>query len=54
MGTRKEAETLARQLRKENKTMAVNVKEITRNNWGIRFSPKGTRDKYDYRKTGGY
>ena len=46
MATKKVATVEARKLRKDNPTLTVNVKEITPENWGVRFSPKGTRDKY--------
>lgn len=46
MSTKREATVEARRLRKNNPTLTVNVKEITVGNWGVRFSPKGTRDKY--------
>jgi hypothetical protein len=30
--------------------MTVNVKRITKTSWGVRFSPKGKRDKFDFGK----
>lgn len=36
----------ARRLRKEYPKLTVNVKEITRGSWGIRFSAKGKRDTF--------
>ncbi len=51
---KKDAENEARILRKKYPNKTVNVKEITKGNWGCRFSPKGTRDKYDYRIRNGY
>jgi len=48
MATKKTASAEARQLRKKYKDKTVNVKEITKGNYGVRFSPKGKRDKYKY------
>lgn len=39
-------QTEARRLRKKYPKLTVNVKEITRGNWGIRFSAKGKRDTF--------
>ena len=49
---KKAAQREAAQLRRSlsripgQKDLTVNVKEITPGNWGVRFSPKGTRDKF--------
>lgn len=48
MSTKKQAQAEARRLRKKYPNKTVNVKEITKGNWGVRFSPKGKRDKYRY------
>jgi len=43
----REAANLRRSLKKvHGDKLTVNVKEITPGNWGVRFSPKGTRDKF--------
>jgi len=54
MTSKREAQKQARQLRyqltkSKLKKLTVNVKQISKGNWGIRFSPKGTRDKFNYR-----
>jgi hypothetical protein len=46
MPTKKEAQKEARVLRKTHKNLTVNTKEISKGNFGNRFSPKGKRDKY--------
>jgi len=46
MATKKTAQAEARKLRKQYPRKTVNVKEITKGNWGCRFSPKGIRDKF--------
>ena len=50
MATKKATQKEARSLRKKYPNKTVNVVQITRGNWGIRFSPKGKRDKYDSRR----
>jgi hypothetical protein len=51
MATKKEAQKEARGLRKRyGRTRTVNVVQVSKVNWGCRFSSKGTRDKFDYRK----
>ena len=49
--SKKEAQRTARGLRKQFPNLTVNVKRITRRSWGVRFSPKGKRDKFDYKET---
>ena len=46
MATKKAAQAEARRLRKENPNKTVNVREITKGNWGVRLSPKGERDTW--------
>ena len=47
MASKKEAEKEARELRKKyGKTKTLNVVEITKGNWGVRFSAKGKRDRF--------
>lgn len=46
MASKKTAQKEARELRKKYPHKTVNVKEITKGNWGCRFSPKGKRDSY--------
>ena len=47
------AQATARKLRKKHPNKTVNVVEITKGNWGCRFSPKGKRDtKYNRKPTG--
>ena len=57
MTKRKEAKRRAAKFRRENpkitKTRTINVVEISKGNWGMRFSDKGTRDK-KFGKTGKY
>jgi hypothetical protein len=50
MPTKKHIQLEARQLRKRYPNKTVNVVEVSKGNWGCRFSPKGTRDKFDYRR----
>lgn len=54
---RKEAQRQAAKFRRENPKLAkrrtVNVVEVSKGSWGIRFSDKGTRDK-KFGKTGKY
>lgn len=50
MTSKKDAQRQARDLRKRVKNKTVNVKEISTGNWGVRLSPKGKRDKFDYKK----
>ena len=52
MATKKAAQKEARELRKEHPNLTVNVKEISKGNWGCRFSPKGKRDKYIFKGYG--
>lgn len=53
MTSKKEAQGQARRLRKELKEMSkmktVNVKEVSKGNWGVRLSEKGKRDKFNHR-----
>ena len=49
MATKKVAQAEARRLRRKYPKKTVNVVEITKGNWGVRFSPKGKRDTFDYR-----
>ena len=44
MASKKSAQAEARRLRKKYPKKTVNVVEITKGNWGCRFSPKGKRD----------
>lgn len=57
MAKKKEAQRQASQFRRENPKVAkrrtINVVEISKGNWGMRFSDKGTRDK-KFGKTGKY
>jgi len=50
MATKKAAQAEARRLRKKYPNKTVNVKEISKGNWGTRFSPKKKRDMFNYRK----
>lgn len=57
MTSKREAQRQARKLRRKirrgkmpNRT--VNVVEVSSRNWGVRFSPKGKRDTFDYRPSG--
>ncbi len=50
MASKREAQAEARRLRKKYPNKTVNVKQISRGNWGIRFSPKGKRDTFNYRR----
>jgi len=50
MASKRATQAEARKLRKKYPNKTVNVVEITKSNWGIRFSPKGKRDTYDYRR----
>lgn len=54
MASKKAAQAEARKLRKKYPNRTVNVKQITKGNWGCRFSSKGKRDTYNYKKRGGY
>jgi hypothetical protein len=46
MSSKKVAQKEARELRKKYPNKTVNVKEITKGNWGVRFSLKNKRDKF--------
>ena len=46
MATKKVAQAEARRLRRKYPSKTVNVKEISKGNWGCRFSPKVKRDVY--------
>ena len=46
MTTKRAAQSQARKLRKTYKSKTVNVRQITQGNWGVRFSPKGKRDRF--------
>ena len=46
MASKKLTQAEARKLRKRYPNKTVNVVEITKGNWGVRFSPKGKRDTY--------
>jgi hypothetical protein len=48
MPSKKHIQAEARQLRKRYPNKTVNVIEVSKGNWGCRFSPKGTRDRFDY------
>lgn len=50
MATKKQAQATARKLRRQYPDMTVNVKEIAKDVWGVRFSKKGERDRFDWRK----
>jgi len=51
LSSRQIAQREAKKLRRVyGNTHTVNVKRITKTSWGVRFSPKGKRDKFDYRK----
>ena len=49
MASKKAAQAEARKLRKLFPNATVNVKEITKGNWGCRFSSKGKRDILSYK-----
>jgi hypothetical protein len=46
MANKKAAQKEARELRKKYPHKTVNVKEISKGNYGCRFSTKGERDKF--------
>ena len=48
MANKKSAQAEAHQLRRKYPNKTVNVVEITKGNWGTRFSPKGKRDTYKF------
>ena len=50
MASKKEAQSQARRLRKKYPNKTTNVVEISRGNWGVRFSKKGTRDTFNFNK----
>lgn len=51
LSSRQIAQREAKKLRRVyGDTHTVNVKRITKTAWGVRFSPKGKRDKFDFRK----
>jgi hypothetical protein len=50
MATKKAAQTEARTLREKYPKKTVNVKQVSKGNWGCRFSEKGKRDKFDYKR----
>ncbi len=52
MTSKREAQRQARGLRKKVRNRTVNVVEVSSRNWGVRFSPKGRRDTFDYRPSG--
>lgn len=49
MATKKAAQAEAKRLRKLFPKKTVNVIEISKGNWGTRFSRKGKRDIFDFR-----
>jgi hypothetical protein len=46
----KQAAQVRRDLKKKGIHKTVNVREISKGNFGVRTSPKGKRDTFDYRK----
>lgn len=59
MTTKHSAQNQARKARREMRNSyyegygdhtVVNVKEVSKGNFGVRFSKKGTRDKFNWRK----
>ena len=50
MASKKAAQAEARILRKRYPHKTVNVKQITKGNWGCRFSPKGKRDTFNSKR----
>lgn len=54
MTSKKQAQAQARKFRRDHpkdaKRQTVNVVQVSRGNWGIRFSKKGTRSKFDYKR----
>ena len=51
MASKKQAQAEARKLRKRYPNKTVNVKQVSKGNWGCRFSPKGKRDTFDYKRS---
>lgn len=51
--SKKQAQKEARRLRKKFPNKTVNTVRVGRSTWGNRFSPKGKRDKFDYRTGSG-
>ena len=47
---KKEAQKEARHLRGKYPSKTVNVVQVSKGNWGCRFSSKGKRDTFDYKE----